>query len=320
MLGALNLVRGAVATKDFVPVLTHFHIYNNRVQGSNGKITLDAPCPHVDGIDVTVPAERFLKAVDACSGEPNFSITDAGKLAVKAASFKAYLPLADNEAYPIQDFGGTKAEIFPVLEALKALEPFVGGDASRPWACGVLLKDGYAYATNNITLVRKPITWTGDPVNIPGYAVAELLRIGIEPTEMLFNENSVVFNLDGAVWMRATLLASEWPDVSKFFTDRDFDSLPEIPEGLLDAVLTITPLCQDPKFQKIYLGEEGVSTEPGETQAFIHGFDLQESIFTATALRLVLEESIGLDLSEYPLPCPFKKVTGVEGVMIGIKK
>jgi len=319
MINTLRLVRGAVAVKDLLPVLTHFHIYGGRIQGGNGRITIDAPCPELKKFDCTVPAERFLKAVDACDGEPKLKVTDAGRLSISRGNFRSVLPLANHEDFPLVEKDGQEVvNDGDLLGVFRALREFVGEDASRPWACGMLLKDGYAYATNNILLGRMPCSWSSfnDPINIPSFALDELLRIGRKIQQIYLLDNAVTFALGDDIWLRSQLFEAQWPDMSKLFQPcRGITVSPE----LKLAVEKILPFCPDPKFPIIHLGAEGISTADGEMQAQVTGLELPEAIFRAEALLVALSRTNCIDLGAYPAPCPFAGEGGLEGVLVGVR-
>lgn len=317
----LQFVRGAVSTKDLIPVLTNFHFYNGRVQGGNGRITIDAPLD-LGGKEITVQAIPFIKAVDACDGQPELNITAGGKLTVKRGKFRSTLPLSKQEDFPLQVFDDGREtvceNIAPLIPVLRRIRPFIGEDASRPWACGAMFKDGYVYATNNVVMARIP--WDvpdGVIFNLPSFAVNELIRIAEEPDSFFCNDNSATFCYDrGQRWMRSQLFSTGWPDVSNFFT---LAGLTPVPEGLLDAVQKVRPFCPDPKFPVIHLDEKGVHTADGDMAASVGGAALPDSKYRAEPLELVLGEAIFIDLTKYPAPVPFAGLNGLQGVIVGVK-
>ncbi len=319
----LDFVKGAVSTKDLIPVLTNFHFYSGRVQGGNGRITIDAPLDaplDLGGVDITVPAVPFLRAVDACGGAPVLNITEGGRLTMKKGKFRSVLPLSDSTSFPLQTLEWEGHRDWKpgsgLIKILRTIRPFIGEDASRPWACGVLFSDGYLYATNNVVMVRIPYTMPeGTQMNLPSYAVDELLRIGEDPERMLFDENKAAFHY-GDRWMRSNLFDVAWPDVSKFFDEAALDP---VPEGLREAVEKIRPFCQDSKFPIITMNSEGVHTAEGDMGASVEGYELPDSKYRAEPLQLVLTHAKRIDLSKYPGPVPFVGDNGLEGVMIGVK-
>lgn len=322
MRDALNLVRGAVSMKDMLPVLTHFHIYEGRVQGGNGRIAIDAPCPELAGFDCTVPAEQFLKAVDACDGEPKLKLTDGGKLTVSKGKFRATLPLADHAAFPrspavpkVNSFLDS-VKLSALLPLLRRLYAFVGEDASRPWSCGVLLDGGYAWATNNVVLARAPCPVFQNTL-LPVFAIDELLRIGQEPTSIQANENALWFYFDGGWWMRCQKLTGEWPDVAAFMpAEPSAHAWPA--KQLAEAVRKVLPFCPDPKYPVVQTGPEGVGTLEGEMSALVGYEDLPIGRFRAEPLLAALDAASSIDLSTYPKAC-YWRGDGINGIVVGMR-
>jgi hypothetical protein len=316
MINTLKFVRGSVSTKDLIPVLQCFHLYAGRIQGQNGKIAIDAPFQAFGVGDFTVPAERFLKAVDACDGEPTLNLTDGGKLTLKRKSFRATLPLGDHTTFPLATKSGELIELGGgLLPALRLLRPFVSEDASRPWSTGILLRDGYAYATNNIALVRTPLPWGFGAVNLPVYAVDELLRIGQEPTAILQDNSALVFEL-GDAWLRAHLLMGEWPSIETKFEGLTFGD--PVPPLLTNAIDKILPFCPDPKMPVIKFGENGVSTTEGDHSAAVGDIPLPDGSYRAEVLQLVLGVATHVDFAAYPNPIGFSG-NDIEGMFVGLR-
>lgn len=317
MRNTLNLVRGAVSTKDLLPVLTHFHIYEGRVQGGNGRIAIDAPCPELADFDCTVPAERFLKAVDACDGEPKCKLTEEGKLIISKGKFRATLPLAAHASFPKAVFGeGKRVKLPPVLAALRKLLPYIGEDASRPWSCGVLFRDGYAWATNNVVLARVPIQNLPDAV-VPIFAIEEMVRMGLEPLTVLDSENALSFDLGEDRWLKVQKLSGDWPDVLKFIPAKPPEE-GQLAQPLRKAIEKVLPFCPDPKLPVVQTGKDGVSTLEGESCAVLGMKELPETRFRAEPLLAVLGTASYIDLSTYPAAC-YWRGEGIDGVIVGMR-
>lgn len=319
----LELVRGAVSTKDLLPVLTHFHIYNGRVQGGNGHIAIDAPCPELAGFDCTVPAERFLKAVDACDGEPKLKLTDNGKLTVSKGKFRATLPLADHTAFPkVEELPAVASFLdgvaMPILlPILRKLQPFISTDRTRPWMCAVFINGGYAWATDNICMARIPCSLFQNFI-LPAFVVDELLRIEEEPTSIQSDVNSITIHFAEGWWMRAQKLHGEWPDVAALMPEKlGARSWPS--QALATAVRKVLPFCPDPDYPVIQTGPEGVETLEGETSALVGYDDLPAGRFRAGPLLAVLDASTIIDLSTYPKAC-YWRGDDIDGVLVGIRK
>jgi len=200
----LQLLKGAVGKDSTINIFKCVHLYGDRIQAQNGRITIDAPCAPLG--DFTVDADRFIKAVTACDGTPEVKITPAGKLSLKKGSFKALLPLSEHDAFPRLDKGAEGVYIAlsaPLLSVFAKLLPMCAEDDNRVWLNGINMSGGYAYATDGTIMARSPVGFTPETaINIPADAIAELVRMGIEPVGINITESAITFDL-GDVWMRA---------------------------------------------------------------------------------------------------------------------
>lgn len=317
----LQIVLGAVATKELVPLLTHIHNYSEhgrgRMQGTNGRVTIDSS----SSVDMyfTVPAEKYYRAIVACDDEAKLKITDNKKLSVSKGKTRILLPLASDEEFPLESPTQGKAKkLGGVLSMLNTIRPFIGDDATRPWSCGVLFHDGFAYATNNVVLVKIPFTGWKGTLTIPVFAVDELIRLDDEPFKMTADDNSVTFFYKDGVWLKSVLFSEAWPDLSTMITKCKANKNTKIPELLIEAVQTILPFCPEPKFPKIKFTGDSVSTEDGDMSAQVGGFKMDECSFRAEPLLQVLGVAEYMDFSTYPQPCPFVG-DGIEGVIVGLR-
>lgn len=316
----LKIVRGAVSKKDFTPILTFFRITNGWIIGSNGRISIAAPCEELGGLDIAVPAEKFLKAIDACGDSAKFKVTDTNRLSITSGKFRALIPLGDPTIYPMPQMTGTPVDSPDLLTQLKKVSKYIGEDISRPWACGCLFKEDHIYATNNVTLVRLPSPWKGASLNLPSYTIDELLRINKEPEQILLNPSTITFKLKDDIWIQSNMLDLGWPDLDRFFDSYNFSQLDPVLPGLKQDIEKIIPFCGNPKFPKIYLSEEGIHTEADSTEAAIEGYSFPHASFRAEPLILALSDAQRIDFSLWPKPCPFSGAGDLEGVIIGIRE
>ncbi len=320
MLETLDLVFGAVATKDIVPILCHVCIYPGRMQGGDGTITIDAPF-ECDLAPCAVPGQKFLNSVKACKGKPNLSLTDGGKLSVKKGSFKAYLSILPAENFPTdQPRGDSYSVPSDLMKVLKTLKPFISKDASRPWSMGVRFSDNFAYATNNVILARVPVDWPeGHPTFvIPSRAVDALLELAELPSQMNVDENSATFTYNDDSWLKTQLRIDPWPDVGAMLGSM-LDPDTEVPGDLLDAVQRVKKFCTNQKFPQVMLSDRGVSSDDGGGDiASIEGFDVPESRFNGDMLEIVLLSATHVDFSHYPKPCTFSGKDGLFGIFVGM--
>jgi len=319
MLDTLQLVFGAVATKDIQPVLTHVLIYPGRLQGGDGIITIDAPFD-CDLPTMAVPGQKFLNSVIACDGTPKLAVTDGGKMSIKKGSFKAYLSTLPAENFPMDEKKGEPQKVPDTfLLALKSLRPFVSKDASRPWSMGIKFSGCFCFATNNIVLARLPIDWTAPDIVLPAVAINALIEMRELPSTMYVEEGSATFEYNDGSWLKTRTTTAEWPNVEAMLEKFLFD-LDPVPEGLLAALRKVKKFCTNVKFPQVTLSEEGVSSDDGGGDiASVEGLKLHKSLFNADMLELVLESATHVDFSGYPSACTFSGADNLVGLFIGVK-
>lgn len=258
MLETLKFVKGAVSKKDLVPELTHFFINNGRIEGYNGKLSLSAP---IDlDINCCPRAEPFTRAVEACSETAQLHLTPTGKLSVRSGKFRALVDTVSADGFPAVAPAGQRIELDgKLLPAFQILEPFIGTDASRPWANGILLDGMSAFATNNVIIAEH---WLGYhfpfKVTIPLYAVKEMLRIKEEPIAMQLTALNATFHYEGDRWMRTQLVSNEWPNVSAMLDAHATGGGQPVSNEFWEALDTLAPFTD--KFARVFLEGSSVAT------------------------------------------------------------
>jgi DNA polymerase III sliding clamp (beta) subunit (PCNA family) len=299
MLKTLKFVAGAIAKKDFVPYMTHFSIKEGRVTSYNGLIALSSPIS-ID-LDCKPKADVLVKAISNCEDTIILTLTDTGRLKVQSGKFKAFIeclveptPEIKPEGQPIE-FNG---EGF--INALGKLYSFIGEDASRPWANGVLLSNGCAYATNNVCVIQH---WLGfkpkNPINIPKQAIREILRIGDTPTYASIDENSITLHYGSGRWIKSQLLATSWPDIEKIL---DKASEPkEIDSEIFKGLDTIKPFVD--KLGSVFITPGIISTtsdlEDG-THFSVESIDF-EGLYNIDMIKLLEPITTFIDWTQSPV-------------------
>ena len=317
MLSSLKFVQGAVSHKDLVPELSHFQIKDGRISGYNGVISLSAP---IDlDIETNPRAKPFIKAVEHCEEQAVMYMTKGGKLAIKSGKFRAYLSSLPQQ--DLQEFKKPSGEPHQIPEgfiaALKAVKPFIGVDASRPWSHGTLVKNGSLFATNNICFVEQWLGYGLPTINIPSKAVAELVRINEQPVAMSVEGSWVTFFFEGDRWLSAHLYATDWPDVADRLFEDPGDPQ-EFPQGFWEAFNKLKPFLGEDN--AVYLKEDQLSTSQHEedgTTVDIEGV-MAGPIFNYKVMSLLQGIATAIDLDSYPKPCQF---TGgnLRGVIVGMR-
>lgn len=316
MLKELKFVQGAVAKKDFLPAMTHFAIENGSVRSFNGMLALSSPIQC--DLNCKPKGIPMVQAIGRCTETVQLSMTPTGRLAIRSGSFKAFIECIAEETPHVQpegeriDFDGEA-----VLKAIKAVQPFIGNDASRPWTNGALLKGQSIYATNNVCLVEY---WVGvdfpHVVNIPRQAIAEMVRINEPPSHAQLAENSLTLHYNDGRWIRTQLFNTEWPDLAKVL-NRSHNAQ-GIPDRLFEGLETIKPFAD--KMGRVYIRGNTLSTheEPNEGASFEIDAVVPDSIFNIEMLLLLQGVAQSFDMSAHPEPGLFFG-ENLRGAIIGLR-
>lgn len=319
MLTELKFVQGSAAKKDLVPALTHFVIENGTVRGYNGTLALCSPIPF--DIACKPKAEPLIKAIASCADVVQLSMTPAGRLRVHSGAFKAFIDCIEGETPHVLPTGErVEVDGTVLLAGIKAVQPFIGEDASRPWVNGVLLRGPSIFATNNVCLVE---FWAGAtvpvPTNVPSSAVKELLRINEPPTHVQYDDNSITFHYEGDRWLRTQLRPADWPDLSKIL-DQPCNPLPIDPK-LFEGLAVLAPFT-DHKLGRIFIRDGVMSTHSaGSEEGATYVLDdfPHFGVYNATMLGLLQGAATKADFSTYPKPCLFYG-DNLRGAIIGMRE
>lgn len=321
MLEALKFVQRGVARRDIVPGLTHFRIKDGRVTGFNGSYSLSAP---VDiGFNVAPSAGAFVKALDACEDVITLKMDNEKSLLVRSGNFRTSVPCIPLESVPTVTPEGVMVDPHDsILGALELLKPFVGVDASRPWATGVLFNKQSAFATNNIIVAEY---WLGThfphTVNVPSGIVDEVIRVSEELTMLQIASGSITFHYADGRWIKSQLLALDWPDIISVLDNAWKNTkLKPVPPGLPEAVEKLSRFG-DKKDCRTYFRGTDIATH---TEGAVDGGALVElqgipnkGCYHTRYLNDVFDIAERIDFDAYPHPIPFTGAR-VRGAMVGI--
>lgn len=314
MLEALKFVQGSVAKKELVEGLTHFLIRDGQVQGFNGVIALGSPI-ELD-IDCKPKADQMIKAISNCDDTVQLTLMANGKLSIKSGGFRVAIPCIDIET----PHASPEGEVYELdgarfIQGIKSVAPFVGSDASRPWACGVLISNGSLFATNNVTIAEY---WFGNqfPVDcvIPAVAIKELLRIKANPTHIQVSENNVTFHYPEGRWLRTQLIDAEWPNIRNIL---NVESAPHaIDPALFEGLQKIKPFAEDRPRVYIECGVARTHLDETEGASFLLHDSTITGVYNIDVLMLLKDVVKSADFSLYPKPCTFFG-DNLRGVLIG---
>lgn len=229
MLTELKFVKGAVAKNSDQPYMTHFAIKDGTVRSYNGMITLCTPIAF--DIDCNPKADLLIKAISNCKETVALSMTDTGRLKVQSGKFKAFIECF-SETTPEMKPEGILVDIdgLALIKAFNLLYKFICDDNNRPWTTGLLLRNGSAFATNNVCILEHWLGYAPEiPINIPKAAIREILRINEIPTHIQIGKSSITFHYSENRWIKSNLLENNWPDLNSML-NKDSNPIPIDPE------------------------------------------------------------------------------------------
>jgi DNA polymerase III sliding clamp (beta) subunit (PCNA family) len=322
MIDSLRFVQGAVARKDYQPALTHFYVNEGRITGYNGTLALSSPIAlDIHAMPKAIP---FVRAIENCTDEEATAVymTPGGRLALRSGAFRAYIDcLEDDDIFQqVRPDGANVPLNGKLLPALRALEPFIGIDASRPWATGILLEGPYAYATNNIILVQY---WIGEhaPVtaNLPGQAVREILRIGLEPELATITENHLTLHYSGERWLRTGLLNPDWPNIDSLLDACTSSAMEPVPDGFYEALDKLAPFVNERGAVYFHEGHMATSTEEDDGAAIALAGLPVSGCYNNAYLAMLKGVAAAIDFTTHPKPCGFVG-DSLRGVILGMRQ
>ncbi|PHR58734.1 MAG: hypothetical protein COA47_10025 [Robiginitomaculum sp.] len=321
MLETLNFVKGAVGKKGAAPILSHFHIKGGRILATNGNITISAPTDL--SIEAKVPASRFIQAMRSV-GKKEYEIKTTQKnLIVKAGSFRVQLPLT-TIAFPEVEPGDYNYELPETFLAHLAVAlPFIADDPSRPWACGLSIKGGCIYATDNTSLIQIMADIHTDLAFVlPIYAVEELIRMKTVPGSVSVDECSATFHYSDTSWFRTNLFTQPWPDLDKHLEGVEVPDYMHIQLEMIAEIKNLIPFCDDSNKPTLHFNGSTVATDDGPTKASVKltGFD-GTGMYNAHHLLRVLAVAEFANFTVYPKGVPFMGLNGLlKGLLTGVRK
>ena len=318
ILESLKFVRGAVSKKDLVPEMKHLRLEGGMVRAFNGVLTIC--CPIELQLDCTPRAGDMIAAIGRCQEITTLSMTDSGRLRVQSGAFRAFIECLDAETMPGEPAGQMiQIDGEALVKAFRALSPFVGNDASRPWVNGILLRGQSAFATNNVCLAEYWIgTHTPFMANIPSAAIEEVLRIGEPPEYVQVDEHhSITFHYGPGRWVKTALLSIDWPELTKILDIPDAQYAP-IPEDLFVALDMLKPFLT--KENLVFISDGLVSSDPSEGVGASYRVDgFPDGCYRASMLQLLQGAATVADFTRYPKPCPFMGER-LRGVILGMRR
>lgn len=285
----------------------------------NGLLTYQAPSGLEHDAPFAVHEDRLAQALRSCSlngdDAPKVSLTKEfmvlkqGRLTVRVRK----LELLESIYSPAVSAPKKALKLDESFQAaVKRVLPFVSADATRPWSVSVLIRDGYAWATNNLSMARSPCALSLS-LRIPQPAAAMLAEL--PALDWLHEEKGIVTVGAGAALLSFPQQSDDWPsDLNRFFKDMP-KKLPLLDEDLLAAAKTVERLAD----RFVALTEESVK---GSTATLETEYEIQvkrgKGIYSARLLSLIVEHATHGDFVRYPDPV-FLRGEELEICAVGVR-
>jgi DNA polymerase III sliding clamp (beta) subunit (PCNA family) len=318
MLRELKFVQGAVAKKELLPAMTHFAIEKGFVRAYNGSLALCAPIDFK--VDCKPKAIPLINAISQCEQGIELEMTKGGRLKVSSGSFKAFVDCIDEDTPHVHP-EGERVEFNGdvMLRALKAVEPFIGTDASRVWNCGVLMDGESMFATNNVVAVEY---WLGAKmpfkINVPSKAIDEMLRIDEPPTHAQVTENSITFHYADARWVRTQLYPTTWPDI-RAILDAPHTPLP-VDARVFEGMRKLQKFTD--QIGRVYVQDGTLRTAPKGDLDEGAKYEVPglgwDGIYNASMFLLLDGVATHADFTAHPKPCIWYG-NNIRGAIIGMR-
>jgi hypothetical protein len=326
LIDVLRVVRGAVSSKDLVPILTHLAFKDGCITSFDGGMSIEVPCDDIAYLSCTVPSDRFIAAIEACGDSVPVIAIEGSTLHVSTPTIQIKMPIGDVNDFPFNAAPSvSRLRVIPsFINVLKALRPFIGNDASRPWASGLLFRDSIAAATNNVVIAVKELARNvPQEFILPAFAVDELLRIGEQPKAYMIEDHRVIFYLPSDIVFTARVIDDAWPKSPTVLVDElsEGASFLPIPEGLCTGIEQLIPFVADVKTPIVEFENTIVRTLDAEVQGTLSGFEnLGSCRFRAEPLITTLHSAAYADFSRFPrIPWRGADET-LRGVLVGMMR
>ncbi len=317
MKNAVAWLNDALATKEIAREMTHYRMGEGFIRATNGR--LSAGHPWESEGEYLVPGPELNKVLNRMPDEPELTVEEdciklrCGRFSGTIQTLKveeAYFPEHPDEWSDVPD---------GLLPMLRDLRPFVSDNASQPWALCVALRDGWMYATTNVTVAGAPAPWTvGMDALIPAYAVDFLLarEVGIE--SWAWGPGYVAFRWEDGSWMHALLMDGSFPaKIAELVQEAwDADDLYQITAefraaykrvaGMVDGGVYLTGDIISGSYKRAAVEEE--IDAPWTID--------NKSIWTPLYLDDVIANAVSWDPTCWPSPAPFHG-KNIAGLVIG---
>lgn len=305
----IKWLREALATKDLVAGMTHYCVRDGEIRATDGRITAGHPWQW-EG-EFLVPGMEFEKVLARMPETPKLKLKD-NVLELRAKRFSGTintLPLAEWD-YPDVEDSRWQALPEDLLLALRALRPFISDNATQAWAMTVALDNGWAYATNNVSVAGMPfMKKSKSKALLPSWAVDFVLTRENGLTAWAWTDHYVAFRWESGAWMRSQLVVGEFPASAAELVRAAHKESPtqEITQDFRAAFMEVLGVAED----TIAIHKDKITGGFGKAvlSATAHcevPEGCEASLWGAKLLEPIIRSATHWSPSVWPKPAPFK--------------
>lgn len=253
---ALNRIRATVPKSSVVESHKLICIQDNKLQSFNGDAGTSTFC-ELPGFRFCVPAQDFIKLVDALGSKEGTLTHEDGWLHARVGEYESKFPTRNVIDFP--DFmpkGGLKVfcSATNLIPALRACASAMDDDAGRMQINGIAFHGTSVYSTDQKRLTRATLnspSHADDVLSLAKPAIQQILKLG-QPKYLFIADSKV-----GALYEEQRTVLVARGTVGKFpfrmvddalNTARDEWSVP-VPDGMLEAIERVVAMVRDEESQ-----------------------------------------------------------------------
>lgn len=236
---ALEQVKGSVAQKNFLPILTHVLVSGDTMLGYDSEVGVRVKLSKSTPVPFNVKATMFLELLKACEAEDVELTIEKDKVRIKCGGHKSTLPQIGEE-YPKPNVvvkEGTWCDVpSGFKEAVERAMLGVSEDENNKTLSALYIGGSYVYGGDGKQVVRCTLEADLPPLFLGRRAVGELLRLG-NPTRVALAGSVAVFDFKNLLFLARLREGIEGYPAKQF--DQMFGKSREVvpvPTGVINAL------------------------------------------------------------------------------------
>lgn len=276
---ALQQVKGAVAQKGFVPILTHVLLQGNSVLGYDSEIGIKARLATPIEPGFNVKATTFLQLLEQLEEEDVELTVDAKRITVKCGRHTSHIQQIQEE-FPKpsvtvrpEDWKEVPAGF---KEAVERCLMAISGDENNRALSSLYVAGDKVYGGDGKQAVRCTVPGLNvDPFMLPKKAVAELIRLG-NPKRVAVRDSLAVFDYVNLTFLARLRDGAEYPQKqfdALFKMNADARKVTPLPEGMPAALVRLSLLTGEP-LKAVWLTCQPLGLELALRSATAEGYEL----------------------------------------------